>query len=101
MTLRLNAGDGNFLYLFYHNCAKIYGPPQILQKYTSATVAHGVRDIPSWLTAVGAAKSGPLAWDKHSVVPHGVRGLALWATAVAGLLASGCLYNTEIQSKMS
>jgi hypothetical protein len=27
-----------FFYLFYHDFAKIYGPPQILQKYTSAAV---------------------------------------------------------------
>jgi hypothetical protein len=53
-----------------------------LQKYTFAVVAHGVRDITLWPTAVGAARSGPLVWDRHSVVPHGVRGLALWATAL-------------------
>jgi hypothetical protein len=29
----------------YHDFAKIYGPPQILQKYTSAAVAHGVRGL--------------------------------------------------------
>jgi hypothetical protein len=34
-----------FLYLFYRDFAKIYDPPQILQKYTSAAVAYGVRDI--------------------------------------------------------
>jgi hypothetical protein len=32
-----------FIYLFYHDFAKIYGPSQILQKYTSGVVAHGVR----------------------------------------------------------
>jgi hypothetical protein len=37
----VNTSTGIFLYLFYHNFAKkIYGPPQILQKYTSAVVAH-------------------------------------------------------------
>jgi hypothetical protein len=35
----------NFLYLFYRDFAKIYGSPQILKKYTSAVVTHGVRDI--------------------------------------------------------
>jgi hypothetical protein len=53
-----------------------------LQNYTSAAVAHGVRDITSWPTAVGAASSGPFVCDRHSVVPHGVRGLAPWATAL-------------------
>jgi hypothetical protein len=41
-----------FLYLFYHDFAKIHGRPEILQNYTSAAVAHGVRDITSWPTAV-------------------------------------------------
>jgi hypothetical protein len=50
----------DFLYLFYHVFAKIYGPPQILQKYTSAVVTHGARDITLWSTAVGAARSGPV-----------------------------------------
>jgi hypothetical protein len=45
-------------------------------------VAHGVRDITSWLTTVGATRSRPLVWDRHSVVPHGVMGLAPWATAL-------------------
>jgi hypothetical protein len=49
-----------FLYLIYHDFAKIYGTPQILQKYKSVTVAHGVRDITPRPTAVGAARSGPL-----------------------------------------
>jgi hypothetical protein len=49
------------------------------KKYISAAVGHGVRDITSWPTAVGAVSSGPLVWDGYSVVPHGVRGLALWA----------------------
>jgi hypothetical protein len=71
-------------------------------------VAHGVRDITSWPMAVGATSSGPLVWDRHSAIPHGVRDLAPWATAAAGLLAPwapslgfDCLYNTEIQPKMS
>jgi hypothetical protein len=49
-----------FIYLFYHDFAKIYGPPQILQKYTSAAVVHSVTDITSWPTTVGAARSGPV-----------------------------------------
>jgi hypothetical protein len=49
-----------FIYLFYHDFAKIYGPPQILQKYTSAAVTHCVRDITTWPTAVGAARSGTI-----------------------------------------
>jgi hypothetical protein len=73
---------GNFFYIFYHDFAKIYGPPQILQNYTSAAVAHDVRDIMPWPTAVGAASIRPLVWDRHSVVPHSVRGLALWATVL-------------------
>jgi hypothetical protein len=43
----------NFLIFFYHDFAKIYGPPEILQNYTSAAVAHGIRDITSWPTAAG------------------------------------------------
>jgi hypothetical protein len=43
-----------FFYIFYHDFEKIYGPSEILQNYTSAAVAHGVRDITSWPTAVGA-----------------------------------------------
>jgi hypothetical protein len=50
-----------FLYLFYHDFAKIYGPAQILQKYTFGAVDHGVRDITPWAAALGAARSGPLA----------------------------------------
>jgi hypothetical protein len=60
---------------------KIYGPPQILQKYTSAAVAHGVRDLTSWPTVVGGVRSGPLAWARLGAIRHGVRGLASWATA--------------------
>jgi hypothetical protein len=51
---------GIFLYIFNHDFAKIYGPPKILQNYTSATVAHGVRDITPRPTAVGADSSGPV-----------------------------------------
>jgi hypothetical protein len=76
------------IYLFYHDFAKKYGPPQILQKYTSAAVAHGVRDITPWPTAVGAARSGPLAWPRHGTVRHGVRGIAPRATA-SGPSAAG------------
>jgi hypothetical protein len=48
-----------FIYLFYRDYAKIYGPPKILQKYTSGAMAHGVRDITPWAVALGAARSGP------------------------------------------
>jgi hypothetical protein len=65
-----------FYIFFYHDFAKIYGSPEILQNYTSAVMAHGVRDITPWPTAVGAASSGPLAWDRHSAVTHGVRNIA-------------------------
>jgi hypothetical protein len=34
-----------FIYFFYHDFAKLYGPPEILQNYTSAVVTHGVRNI--------------------------------------------------------
>jgi hypothetical protein len=71
-----------FIYIFYHDFAKMYGLPEILQNYTSVVVTHGVRNITPWPTAVGAASSGPLVWDRHSVVPHGVRGIASWATAL-------------------
>jgi hypothetical protein len=66
----------------YHDFAKIYSPPEVLQNYTSAAVTHGARDITPWPTAVGAAGSRPLVCDKHSVVPYGVRGLASWATTL-------------------
>jgi hypothetical protein len=69
-----NSHEDFFIYIFYHDFAKIYGPPKILQNYTSAVVTHAVRDITSRLTAVEAASSGPLVWDRHSVVPHGVKG---------------------------
>jgi hypothetical protein len=72
--------SGNFLYLIYHDFAKIYGPPQILQKYTSAAVAHGVRNITPWPAAVGAARSGPIPFrEPRRYVPdaegHDVTGL--------------------------
>jgi hypothetical protein len=70
-----------FIYLFYHDFAKIYGRSQILQKYTSSVVTHGVRDITSWSTAVGATRSGPWAWPRPGAVHHGVMGLAPWAAA--------------------
>jgi hypothetical protein len=50
----------NFLYIFFHDFAKIYSTPEILQNYTSAAVTHGVRDITPWSTAVGAASSRPV-----------------------------------------
>jgi hypothetical protein len=89
MSGRRRSRLGIFLYLFYNFfifilsrlCKNIW-PATNFAKYTSAAVAHGVRDITSWPTAVGAARSGPLAWDRHSVVPHGVRGLAPWATTL-------------------
>jgi hypothetical protein len=37
----------NFFIFFYLHFAKIYGPPETLQNYTSAAVVHGVRDITS------------------------------------------------------
>jgi hypothetical protein len=46
----------NFFYIYFI---------AILQKYTSAVVAHNVRDITPWPTAVGAARSGPLAWPRR------------------------------------
>jgi hypothetical protein len=71
-----------FLYFFYLYFAKIYDPLEILQNYTSAVVAHGVRDITPWPTAVGAASSAPVACDGHSAVAHGVRDTATCATAL-------------------
>jgi hypothetical protein len=46
----------SFLYFFYHDFAKIYDPPEILQNYTSIAVAHGVKNITSWPTAVEEIK---------------------------------------------
>jgi hypothetical protein len=66
----------NFFYFFYHDFAKIYGPPEILQNYTSTAVAHGVRDITSWPTAVGAASSGPVGLTVGlTAAGHNVRDL--------------------------
>jgi hypothetical protein len=53
-----------------------------LQDYTSTAMTHGVRDITSWPTAVGAASSGPVVWDRHNAVAHGVRDIASCATAL-------------------
>jgi hypothetical protein len=61
-----------FIYFFYHNFAKIYGPLEILQNYTSVVVAHGVRDVTSWPTAVGAASRGPIGL---TAAGHGIRDL--------------------------
>jgi hypothetical protein len=33
-------------------------------------MAHGSRGIPPWGTAVGAARSGPVACDGHNVVGY-------------------------------
>jgi hypothetical protein len=74
--------SADFLYFFYHDFAKVYGPPEFLENYTSDAMAHVVRDITSWPTAVGATSSRPLVWDRHSVVPHGIRGIAPWAMAL-------------------
>jgi hypothetical protein len=71
-----------YFYIFSITILQIYGPPEILQNYTSAAVHHSGRDITPWATAVGAASSGPLAWDRHSVVTHDVRNMALWATTL-------------------
>jgi hypothetical protein len=87
-----------FFYIFFYlYFARIYGPSEILLIYTSAAVAHDVRDITSRPTTVGAASSGPVAYNGHNVVTHGVMAIVSCATA----LGSGCLYNTEIQLKMS
>jgi hypothetical protein len=61
--------DESFFIYFITVFAKIYGPPQILQNYTSAVVARGARDITPWPTAVGAAMSGPLAWADIASYP--------------------------------
>jgi hypothetical protein len=71
-----------FIYFFYHVFAKIYGPPESLQNYTSSAVVHDVRNITPWPTAVGAASSGPVVRDRYSVVTHGVMSIALWATVL-------------------
>jgi hypothetical protein len=71
-----------FLYFFYHDFAQIYGPLEILQNYTSAVVAHDVRDIMPWPTMLGATNTGPLAWGRHSAVSHDVRNIAAWAATL-------------------
>jgi hypothetical protein len=72
-----------FYYIFFITILQKYIIYQkFYKKYTSAAVAQGVRNITSWPTVVGAARSGPLVWDGHSDVPHGVRGLAPWATVL-------------------
>jgi hypothetical protein len=68
-----------FLYFLYLYFAKIYDPPQILQNYTSAAVAHGVRGpIAARHNGRGC---GPLA-RAHTAVGHSVRSLTPWATAL-------------------
>jgi hypothetical protein len=73
--------------------------------------------LPSWPTVVGAARSGPIAYDRHNAVTHGGRDIPPWATAAGPSTVSHggsrpatavphgaricCLYNTEIQLKMS
>jgi hypothetical protein len=49
-----------FFYLFYHDFAKNIWSATNFAKYTSAAVTHGIRDITSWPTAVGATRSGPI-----------------------------------------
>jgi hypothetical protein len=44
-------------------------------------VVHGVGDITSWPTAVGAA-SGPVACDGENDVAHDVRDIASYVTAL-------------------
>jgi hypothetical protein len=55
-----------FLYFFYHGFAKIYDPSEILQKYTSTVVTHGVRDITPRHMAIGADSSGLVVWEDIS-----------------------------------
>jgi hypothetical protein len=74
--------EGIFYIFFYLYFAKIYGRSETLQNYTSAAGAHGVRDITPWPTAVGAASSGPVAWDEHNGVTHDVRNIASYATTL-------------------
>jgi hypothetical protein len=68
-----------FLYFFYLYFAKIYGPPEILQNYTSAAVTHGGRGPTA--ARHGGMGRGPLA-RAHTVVGHGVRTLPPCRTAV-------------------
>jgi hypothetical protein len=62
-----------FLYIYFIT---------ILQKYMLRHKFCKTIHLLPQLTAVGAARSRPLAWDRHSVVPHSVRDLASWATAL-------------------
>jgi hypothetical protein len=64
------------------NFAKLYICRRGPRRQGHNTVAHGVRDITPWPTAVGAASSGPLVWDKHSAVAHDVRSIGSWAMAL-------------------
>jgi hypothetical protein len=74
-VVKIHNSHEDFIYIYFlSRFCKIYDPPKILQKYTSAVVAHAVRDITARPTVVGAASSGPLMWDRHSVVPHDVKG---------------------------
>jgi hypothetical protein len=68
-----------FFIFFYHDFAKIYGSPEILQNYTSAVMAHGVRDITSWPMVVGVAISGPIGL---TAAGHSVRDLTLCPAAL-------------------
>jgi hypothetical protein len=68
-----------FIYFFYHDFAKIYDPSEILRNYTSAAVAHGVTDITSWPTAVGAASSGPVGL---TATGHDIKSLTPWDTTL-------------------
>jgi hypothetical protein len=80
-------------------------------------VAHGGTDIPPCGTTVGAVARGPVACDGHTAITDGGRDIPPWATA-ARTSAKGhdgnrpaaamphcarncCLYNVEIQPKMS
>jgi hypothetical protein len=58
-----------YIYIYNHDFAKIYGPPQILQKCTSAAVAHGGRSRQEWARTLNAAG-------------HGVMSLMPWATTL-------------------
>jgi hypothetical protein len=72
-----------FIYLFYHDFAKIYGPPQILQKiYTCRrgpqrqghnVVAHGGRSHQEWALSVAQTWRRTPWRQEPSVAGHGVR----------------------------
>jgi hypothetical protein len=63
---------GTGLRNFYLYFAKIYGPPEILQFYTSAVVDHGGRG--PIVARYGGTGPGPLARE-HTAVGHIVRSL--------------------------